>query len=180
MIAQPTPLAGSFVIDVERKEDERGFFARTFCRREFAALGLRTEWVQSSVSFNRLAGTLRGMHLAAPPHAETKLVRCTMGAIFDVIVDVRPASPTFSRWFAVELTAENRRAVYLPEGFAHGFQTLTDNTEVFYEISAFYEPHSACGFRWDDQAVGIDWPAADRRIISERDRTLPLLKDMQI
>ena len=169
MIFTPTPLVGSFTIDVERREDERGFFARTFCVEEFAAHALRSDFQQSSISFNSRTGTLRGLHYQAAPHAETKLVRVTHGAVFDVIVDLRPASPTFKRWFGVELTALNRRALYIPEGFAHGFQTLTDDAEVVYQITPVYVPEAARGARWDDPAFAITWPAVKQRIISLRD-----------
>ncbi len=170
---EPTRLEGAWLIVPERVEDERGFFARTWCRRELEARGLNACIAQCSVSFNRRAGVLRGMHYQAPPHAETKIVRCTAGAIFDVIVDLRPASKTFRQWFGAELTAENHRMLYVPDGFAHGFQTLVDGSEVFYQISTFYEPASACGVRWDDPAFGIEWPGARERIISPRDRAYP-------
>jgi dTDP-4-dehydrorhamnose 3,5-epimerase len=169
----PTKLAGAYVIEPEPREDERGLFARTYCRDEFAAHGLITTWVQCNVSFNRLKGTLRGMHWQAEPHAEVKLVRCTRGAAFDVIADLRPDSPTYRQWVGVELTADDRRAVYIPAGFAHGFQTLTDGTELFYQMSEFYHPDLARGARWDDPALGIEWPATTRRIITERDLSFP-------
>ena len=172
MIFTETPLKGAFLIDPERREDERGFFARTWCQREFEAQGLKTTWVQCNISFNQKKGTLRGMHYQAPPYSETKLVRCTEGAIYDVILDLRPDSPSFKRWIAVELTADNRRMLFIPEGFAHGFQTLVDSTEVFYQISAFYAPAYVRGVRWDDPAFGIAWPP-DERTISERDRNYP-------
>jgi dTDP-4-dehydrorhamnose 3,5-epimerase len=168
-----TPLPGAFVIDVEPRCDERGFFARTWCQDEFSAHGLHTIWVQCNVSFNRLAGTLRGLHYQAEPFGEIKLVRCTMGAIHDVIVDVRPHSPTRGRWFAVELSAQNRRLLHIPAGLAHGFQTLTDDAEVFYQMSAEYHPDAARGLRWNDPALGIAWPACAERIISPRDRDFP-------
>ncbi len=167
---EPTPLEGAWLLIPERLEDERGFFARTWCRREFGARGLSTAIAQCSVSFNHRAGVLRGMHYQAPPHSETKIVRCTRGAIFDVIVDLRPASRTFRRWFGAELTADNHRMLYVPDGFAHGFQTLVDCSEVFYQISAFYEREAAHGVRWNDPAFGIEWPPAGERIISARDR----------
>ena len=173
MIFSDTELAGAWIVDPERLEDERGFFARTFDAAEFARRGLRDAFPQCSVSFNARAGTLRGMHFQAEPHAEAKLVRCTAGAIFDVIVDLRPESPTRLRWLGVELSAANRRALYVPEGFAHGFQTLADASEVFYQISVPYHPASARGVRWDDPAFAIAWPAAERRILSERDRGYP-------
>jgi dTDP-4-dehydrorhamnose 3,5-epimerase len=169
----PTKLAGAYLIEPEPWEDARGLFARTYCRDEFAAHGLNTAWVQCNVSFNRLAGTLRGMHWQAEPHAEVKLVRCTRGAAFDVIADVRPDSPTYRQWVGVELIADNRRAVYVPAGFAHGFQTLTDDTELFYQMSEFYHPELASGVRWDDPSLGIEWPPAEQRVIAERDLSFP-------
>jgi dTDP-4-dehydrorhamnose 3,5-epimerase len=167
-----TTLEGAFVIEPERIEDERGFFARTFCCREFDTRGLNLDLQQSSVSFNRKRGTLRGMHFQAAPHAETKLVRCTRGAIYDVILDLRPQSPTFKRWIAVHLSSENHLLVYIPEGFAHGFQTLQDETEVSYYISEFYSSEHARGVRWNDPAFAIDWPIANP-VISVRDQTHP-------
>ncbi|MGB5878758.1 MAG: dTDP-4-dehydrorhamnose 3,5-epimerase [Thermoanaerobaculia bacterium] len=172
MIFLETPLAGAFVIDIEPHEDERGFFARTFCQEEFEAHGLDSTFVQSSVSFNRQRGTLRGMHFQAPPHEESKVVRCTAGAIYDVIVDLRPLSPTFVQWHAVTLSAENRTMFYIPGGFAHGFLTLEDNTEVLYQMSEFYYPDSARGVRWDDPAFGIEWPV-EPTAISDRDQSYP-------
>ncbi len=167
-----TTLKGAFVIEPDRIEDERGFFARTFCRREFEAHGLNPDLVQCSVSFNLKRGTLRGMHYQVAPHAETKLVRCTRGAIYDVIVDLRPQSRTFRQWVAVELSANNRLMLYIPKGLAHGFQTLQDETEVFYQISEWYSPEHAHGVRWNDDAFRIRWPIADP-IISVRDQTHP-------
>ncbi len=172
MVFTATKLAGAFIIDVERREDQRGFFARTWCQREFEARRLSPRLVQCSISFNKKKGTLRGMHLQSPPHEEAKLVRCTMGAIHDVILDLRPDSPTFGEHVAVALSAENRTTIYVPEGVAHGFQTLEDHTEVFYQMSEFYVPGSERGVRWDDPAFGIPWPAAERTI-SERDRSYP-------
>jgi len=168
MIFVETGLKGAFVVEVEKLDDERGFFGRSWCKREFAEHGLNPNLSQCSVSFSRRRGTLRGLHYQIAPHEEAKLVRCTAGAIYDVIVDLRRGSPTFGKWFAVELTAENHRMLYVPEGMAHGLQTLEDNTEVFYQISEFYEPASARGVRWNDPAFGIEWPPADR-IISARD-----------
>jgi dTDP-4-dehydrorhamnose 3,5-epimerase len=157
MIFTELRLQGAYLIEPERREDERGFFARTWCEREFAAHGLNANLVQCSVSFNKKRGTLRGMHYQVAPHEEAKVVRCTMGAIFDVVIDLRKSSATFKEWVAVELTAENHKMLYIPEGFAHGFQTLTDNTEVFYQMSAFYNPESARGVRWDDKTFQIAW-----------------------
>ena len=172
MIFTPMSLGGVFLIDLERHEDERGFFARSWCVAEFEAHGLESLIAQCNVSFNQTRGTLRGMHYQADPCGETKLVRCTAGAIYDVIIDLRAASPTFMRWEAVELTAQNHRMLYVPAGFAHGFQTLADHTEVFYQMSAVHRPDYARGVRWNDPAFGIRWPAADR-VMSERDRTYP-------
>ncbi len=167
-----TALQGAFIIELDKQEDERGFFARTWCQRAFIAHGLNPRLVQCNVSFNRRRGTLRGMHYQVAPYAEAKLVRCTRGAIYDVIIDLRPDSPTFTQWIAVELTADNHRMLYIPEQFAHGFQTLEDNTEVFYQMSEFYAPECARGVRWNDPAFAIAWPPAER-IISERDRHYP-------
>lgn len=174
MIFTETRLQGAFVIEPERIGDERGFFARTWCEREFRMHGLNPRLVQCNVSFNRKKGTLRGMHYQAEPHGEAKLVRCTMGSIYDVIIDTRPESSTFRQWVAVELTAENRKMLYVPQGFAHGFQSLEDETEVLYHMSEFYVGDSAHGVRWDDPAFGIQWPEAER-IISERDLRFSLL-----
>jgi dTDP-4-dehydrorhamnose 3,5-epimerase len=168
-----TELSGVFVIEVEPRADERGLFARTYCREEFAAHGLCTEWVQCNVSFNARAGTLRGMHWQAPPHEEIKLVRCTSGSALDVVADLRSGSPTYRKWVAVELTATNRRALYIPDGCAHGFQTLVDGTELFYQMSAFYVPGAARGARWDDPALGIAWPPCGARVIAPRDLSFP-------
>ncbi len=172
MIFTPTGLPGAFLLEVERREDERGFFARTWCQREFLEHGLNPRLVQCSISYSRTKGTLRGMHYQVAPHEETKLIRCTAGAIHDVIIDLRPASPTFKQHFAVTVSAENYRTIYVPEGVAHGFQTLEDDTELLYQMSEFYTPECARGVRWDDAAFAIAWPPADR-IIAERDRTWP-------
>ena len=171
MIFAETKLKGAYVIEPERLEDERGFFARTFGHEEFAAHGLRNRFVQCSISFNQKKGTLRGMHYQVAPYEEAKLVRCTMGAIYDVIIDLRSGSPTFKQWVAVELTAQNRNMLYVPEGLAHGFQSLEDDTEVFYQISEFYHPESARGIRWDDPALAIEWPAERERIVSLEDQS---------
>ncbi|MCI0547652.1 MAG: dTDP-4-dehydrorhamnose 3,5-epimerase [Candidatus Rokubacteria bacterium] len=172
MIFTETAIGGAFVIEPERLEDQRGFFARTWCAREFEAHGLEARLVQCSISFNKRKGTLRGMHYQIPPAAESKLVRCTAGAIFDAIIDLRPGSPSFARHIAVVLSAENRAMLYIPAGVAHGFQTLADDTEIFYQMSEFHAPEQARGVRWDDTAFGIRWPE-DTRIIAERDRTYP-------
>lgn len=172
MIFTETPLQGAYLIDVERIEDSRGFFSRSWCQKEFSEYGLETNLVQCNISFNKQKGTLRGMHYQAEPYSEAKLVRCTMGAIYDVIVDLRPSSKTFKKWFGVELTAENRRALFVPVGFAHGFQTLTDSSEVFYQMSEFFYPEYARGVRWDDPAFGIKWHK-ETLTISERDQSYP-------
>jgi dTDP-4-dehydrorhamnose 3,5-epimerase len=159
MIFTETPLKGAFVIDLEPHHDDRGFFARTFCEREFSQHGIIMKCVQTSVSFNIRAGTIRGMHFQAPPMEEAKLVRCLSGGIHDVVVDLRPESPTYKCHFEVTLTAENRRALFVPESFAHGFQTLLDNTEVLYQMNKFFTPGYSHGFRYNDPAfAGIKWP----------------------
>ena len=172
MIFRETTVAGVVVVDLERHEDNRGFFARTWCQREFAEHGLDARLVQCSLSWNRRRGTLRGLHYQAPPHAEAKLIRCTRGALWDVALDLRRQSPTFGRHLGVELTGGNRTMLYIPEGVAHGFQTLEDDTEVFYQMSEFYAPEAAQGVRFDDPAFGIRWPIPDP-IMLERDRAYP-------
>lgn len=174
MIIRQTRLKGAYIVDLERIEDNRGFFARCWCNLEFAQRGLETEFVQCNISFNARTGTLRGMHYQRFPYGETKLIRCTMGAIYDVIVDVRESSPTRNMWLSAELSQQNRRMLYVPEGFAHGFLTLTDNTEVFYHMSRHYNPEHACGVRWDDPLLGIDWPH-EIRVISYRDQNYQLI-----
>jgi dTDP-4-dehydrorhamnose 3,5-epimerase len=172
MIFQETKISGVFEVHPERKPDERGFFARTWCQKEFAEHGLDSRLVQCSLSYNTHKGTLRGMHYQAAPFAETKVVRCTQGAIYDVVLDLRPESATFKGWTSVVLTAENRDMIYIPTGCAHGFLTLQDATEVFYQMSEFYNPESARGVRWDDPEFRIVWPEKVS-VISERDRTYP-------
>jgi dTDP-4-dehydrorhamnose 3,5-epimerase len=167
-----TPLPGVWILEPEVHEDERGFFARSWCERECAAKGLNPRVVQCNISFNKRRGTLRGMHYQSAPYQEAKLVRCTRGAIHDVVIDLRVDSPTFKKHVAVVLDAGTHRMLYVPEGVAHGFQTLEDETEVFYQMSEFYAPDHAKGVRWDDPAFGIQWPA-DERTISVRDRTYP-------
>ena len=174
----PTPLAGAYLIELERLDDERGFFARSFCQNEFKVHGLDPVVAQCNVSFNRKRGTLRGLHYQAEPHAKAKLVRCTRGAVWDVIVDVRQGSPTARSWHAVELTAENYRALYIPAGFAHGFQTLEDDTEVLYQMSEYYHAESARGILWDDPALQINWPLSNPTV-SERDRSYPPLNEFR-
>ena len=165
-------LPGAYFIAMEKQEDDRGYFARSWCEREFKRHNLDSTLVQCSISYNRKKGTLRGMHYQAPPCAESKLVRCTRGAMFDVIIDLRTSSPTFTRWISVELTPDNGTMIFIPKGFAHGFQTLTDNTDVFYQMSEFYAPDHQRGFRWDDPMIGIKWPHPVTTM-SDKDRTLP-------
>lgn len=172
MIFKETHLNGAFLIEPERQEDERGFFARTWCRREFEAHGLSPRLVQCSISFNRHRGTLRGLHYQAAPCEEDKLVRCTRGAIYDAIIDLRPGSVTYARYIGTILSSENRNMLYVPKGFAHGFLTLEDESEIFYQMSEFYAPDRSRGIRWNDPAFVIEWPA-DVRVISERDRSYP-------
>ena len=169
MIFQETALSGAYLIDLEKRGDERGFFARVFCEREFAAHSLITHFVQANNSLSADRGTLRGMHYQLPPHAETKVVRCIRGALWDVILDLRPNSPTFGKSIGVELSAENRRMIYAPKGFAHGFLTLKDDSEAFYFTDEFYAPESERGLRWDDPRFGLEWPMAPI-VISEKDR----------
>lgn len=172
MIFRETPLRGAFVVESEPIRDERGFFARTWCRREFQAHGLTPCCAQCNLSFNRKAGTLRGLHFQTAPHAESKLILCTKGAIHDVILDLRSGSLTFKQHFATLLTSENHRMLYVPKGFAHGFLTLEHSTEVFYQMSDFYEPSCARGVRWNDPGFGICWPG-EVHVISEKDRNYP-------
>jgi dTDP-4-dehydrorhamnose 3,5-epimerase len=173
MIFTPTELEGAYLVDLEPRADDRGFFARAWCEQEFDEQGLSTRIAQCNISFNRRSSTLRGLHYQATPHAEVKLIRCTRGAIYDVIVDLRPDSPTWKRWLGVELTAENRRMLYVPEGFAHGYQTLVDDTETFYQVSTPYAPQAEAGVRWDDPAFSIEWPDPDRALLSDKDRSWP-------
>lgn len=158
MIFTETKLQGAYLIDIEALADERGFFARSWCQKEFESHGLNPDFVQCNISFNKKKGTLRGLHYQEDPHQEAKLVRCTAGSLFDVIVDLRPDSKTYRQWVAVELSASNHRMLYVPKGFAHGFQTLEDNTEVFYQMSEFYRSECARGIRWDDPSIAIGWP----------------------
>jgi dTDP-4-dehydrorhamnose 3,5-epimerase len=172
MIFTATRLAGVYIIELELVEDERGFFARSWCQREFQEHHLNANLVQCNISFNRVKGTLRGMHYQIAPHEEAKVVRCTMGAIYDVVVDLRPRSSTFKKWLAVELTAAHHKMLHIPEGLAHGFQSLADNSEVLYLMSEFYHPECARGVRWNDPAFGIRWPL-DTLVISARDQQYP-------
>lgn len=173
-----TPLSGLYVVEPEPNYDHRGFFARAFCAREFQALGLEPTVAQTNISFSEKAGTVRGMHFQVAPHMETKLIRCTRGAVYDVVVDIRSDSPTYLKWYAVELTQDNRRMIFVPRGFAQGLQTLVDKTEVFYIMSEFYHPESQRGLRWDDPALGISWPLGNP-ITSDWDRSHALLDKRQ-
>jgi len=164
-----TSLKDAYLIEPELQSDERGFFARAWCQQEFSQWGLNPHLVQCNISFNRKQGTLRGLHYQVAPYEEVKLIRCTMGCIYDVIVDIRPHSPTFKQWFGIELSADNRTMLYVPEGFAHGFQTLIDHSEVFYQMSEFYKPASARGIRWDSPLFNIQWPL-EPTAISEKDK----------
>ena len=177
MIFTPTAVDGAFIIDFEKFEDHRGFFARAFCAQEFATHGLEPHFVQANVSQNRERHTLRGMHMQDELFGEVKLARCTKGAIYNAIIDMRPDSPTFCKWTGVELTAENHRSFYIPKGCAHGYQTLTEDAEVFYMASAFYQPDSERGVRWNDPSFGIDWPVKDNLVISDKDKSWPLFKE---
>lgn len=172
MIFTETKLKGAYIVDLEKREDERGFFARGWCQNEFEAHGLAPRVVQANISYNKKRGTLRGMHYQIAPYEETKLVRCTRGALYDVIVDLRPTSPSYKQWFGVELTADNYKMLYVPEGFAHGFITLQDETEATYQVSQFYTPGSERGLRYNDPAFGIEWPA-EVQVISEKDKSWP-------
>jgi dTDP-4-dehydrorhamnose 3,5-epimerase len=173
MIFRETELKGVYVIEPMRFEDERGFFAPSFSQREFESHGLNGRFVENNISYNRRRGTLRGLHYQAAPYGQAKLVRCTSGAIFDVVVDLRSDSPTFRKWIASELSAENRLMLYLPGDVAHGFQTLEDDTEVFYQVSEFYRPEAYKGLRWNDPGFGIEWPLAEERIMLARDSSYP-------
>jgi dTDP-4-dehydrorhamnose 3,5-epimerase len=168
-----TGLHGALIVEPERHEDERGFFSRTWSQGEFEARKLNSKIVECNLSFNQKKGTLRGMHFQNPPHEQAKLVRCTMGAIYDVIIDLRPTSATFKQWIGVELSNENRLMLYVPEGFAHGYQTLSDRSEVFYQMFSSYVPESSSGVRWNDPAFGITWPFEVARIINRRDQHYP-------
>ncbi|KAF3884517.1 MULTISPECIES: dTDP-4-dehydrorhamnose 3,5-epimerase [Nostocales] len=179
MIFTKTELQGAYIIDLDQKPDSRGFFARTFCAQEFEAHGLKPTVAQCNLSFNYKKGTLRGMHYQLPPAAETKLIRCISGAIYDVIIDMRPESPTYLQHIGVELTAENRRALYVPEMFAHGYQALTDGAEVVYQVGEFYTPGYERGLRYDDPFFNIQWPV-EVTVISEKDKNWPLMSMMTV
>ncbi len=176
MIAKDTGLSGAFIIEPEQFEDQRGFFARLWSEQELRTLGVEGHFIESNMSFNKKAGTLRGMHYQTAPFGQAKLVRCTQGSIYDVGVDLRPDSDTFRRWIGIELSAENRRMLYLPGDFAHGYLSLTDNTEVHYQVTAVYAPQAAGGFRWNDPAFNIEWPEVSDLNINERDREYPDFK----
>jgi dTDP-4-dehydrorhamnose 3,5-epimerase len=176
IIFTETQLKGAFIVDPERFEDARGFLARSFSAKEFESRGLNPRIAECNISFSKKRYTVRGMHFQHPPFAQAKLVRCSKGAIYDAIIDLRPESPTFKQWIGEELTAENRRILYVPEGFAHGFQTLADDTEVFYQMTNFYNPGSEGGVRWNDPVFAIDWPATDGVTINERDQNYPDFK----
>ena len=172
MTFHETPLSGAYVLELHRIEDERGFFGRIWCRNELAERGLVNGIAQSNAGFSHRKGTLRGLHFQVAPHPEVKIVRCTRGAVFDVIVDLRPESPTFKRWYGVELTADNYKMIYAPEGFAQGYLTLQDNSEIYYHTSACYAPKSASGVRYNDPAFAIEWPIPVE-VISEQDKNWP-------
>ena len=175
MIFRETGLTGAWLIEPERVSDERGYFARTWCVEEFNEFGINVDFVQCSTSFNESAGTRRGIHYQVDPHSEAKLIRCTRGRLYDVMVDLRPESNTYTEWRAFELSADNGRMVYLPQGFGHGFQTIENGTELAYHISEYYQPDLSHGIRWDDPTIGIDWPDCDNPIMSTRDKNLPAL-----
>lgn len=175
MIFTETPLQGAYIVAVKKLEDDRGFFGRTFCGAEFREYGLKENMVQANVSYNKRKGTLRGMHYQVAPHQEAKLVRCTRGALYDVIVDFRPSSPTYKQWFGVELTADSYTMLYVPPDFAHGFITLRDDTEAIYQVSQFYTPGAEQGLRWNDPAIGIQWPV-EIAVISPKDAAWPDFK----
>jgi dTDP-4-dehydrorhamnose 3,5-epimerase len=168
-----TKIKGVFVVEPRRFEDERGFFAPSFRAADFAERGMESRFVETNISFSRRRGTIRGMHYQAAPHGQAKLVRCTRGAVYDVAVDLRPDSETYGQWVAAELTDENRRMLYVPGDCGHGFQTLADDTEVFYMVSSPYNPASGRGFRWDDPAFRVEWPDTEERVVIERDRLYP-------
>ncbi|MCX6006126.1 MAG: dTDP-4-dehydrorhamnose 3,5-epimerase [Chloroflexi bacterium] len=172
MIFKEIELKGAYIIELEPLKDERGYFARTYCQNEFRQNGLELTIMQCDVSYNRKKGTLRGLHYQSAPHEEVKLVSCTRGSMYDVIVDIREQSPTYCRWLAVELTEQNRKMLYIPKGFAHGFQTLADDTAVYYQMSEYYHPGLARGIRWNDSALGINWPVKIS-IMAAKDRQFP-------
>ena len=168
MIFSKTMLVGVYIIDMEQIEDERGFFARSWCEKEFSLHEINSKFVQCNISFNKKMGTLRGMHYQAAPFEEAKLIRCIKGSVYDVVIDIQPNSPSFMKWFGVRLSADSYKLIYIPKGFAHGFITLEDNTELFYQMSEFYHPESANGIMWDDPKININWPEINK-IISKKD-----------
>ena len=170
MVFKETRLKGAFIIELEKIVDGRGFFSRAWCQKEFQAHGLNPNVVQCNLSFNTSKGTLRGMHYQIAPHEEAKIVRCIRGKVYDVIIDLRPKSPTYLQWIGVELSSENRKMLYVPENFAHGYLTLADNTELFYQVSHFYSPESESGIRWNDRTVNIKWPQTNGLIITDKDK----------
>jgi dTDP-4-dehydrorhamnose 3,5-epimerase len=172
MIFTETKLKGAFIVDVKKLEDDRGFFGRSWCRREFEAIGLTADVVQTNVAYSKLKGTLRGMHYQLSPYEESKLVRCTRGAVYDVIIDLRPESPTFKQWVGVELTADNYRMLFVPERFGHGYITLQDNTDVTYQVTQYYTPGAERGIRWNDPEFNIAWPI-EPLVMSEKDKQMP-------
>lgn len=171
MIFTETKINSAFIIEPARVADERGFFARTWSKKQFEAHGLTSHFVEFNLSFSKTSGTIRGLHYQVPPYQEAKLIRCTKGAIYDVIIDLRPESLTYKQWLGVELTAATYKMLYVPEGVAHGFQTLEDESEVFYPVSQFYFPEAERGVRWDDPMFAIEWPETDSRIISQKDKS---------
>jgi len=173
MIFKEIKLPGAFIIDIEKYEDDRGFFARAWCQNEFEAQGLNTHWVQANLGFSKKRGTIRGLHYQVAPHAEIKLIRCIRGAVYDVIVDLRPDSPTYKQWLGVELSADNHKMLYIPAGFAHGYQALEDESETFYQVSQFYAPGAEKGLRWNDPTFNIEWPITKNLILSEKDKNWP-------
>jgi len=175
MIFSPAPIAGAFLIDIEPRWDERGFFARVVCENEFSAIGINSAFKHCNMQYNKQKGTLRGMHIQREPYAEEKLIRCTRGAIYDVIVDLRPDSTTYKHWFGTELSGENRRMLYVPKGAAHGYLTLNDDVETFYMVTEVYAPEYEWGVRFDDPALRIDWPKTEALIISDKDKAWPLV-----
>ncbi len=173
MIFDKLPLEGAYVVRFQKHEDERGSFARAWCKKEFAFHGLETEMVQANTACSRLKGTVRGMHYQVFPHSEAKLLRCIRGAVYDVMIDLRPGSPTYSSWYGIELGDRSDTMVYVPKGFAHGYMALADDTEVLYQVSEFYTPAAERGIRWNDPLFNIEWPAMEKIILSEKDGTWP-------
>lgn len=173
MIFVSTTIKDAFVVELEKHGDDRGFFARAFCMKEFSEQGISFQPCQANIGFSQFKGTLRGIHYQTAPHAEAKLVRCTKGAVFDVVVDLRPDSPNYCQWFGIELTPENGRMLFIPKGCAHGYQTLEDNTELYYLVSDFYAPQAEEGLRWDDPKINIEWPITDNLVISDKDQLWP-------